>query len=157
DAVQSPEAERLCAPAPARRRGGGVRRAYARQIVPALALIAGAAAAEPPLNAPAYMLRPSDPRAAPQQPCGGPAPPIPGLTLRSAYRRTTAEARAKSDTVDPAALKQYQAQVAGLHQYQFELAKRVDLYVRGGAPAMAACVLEWQRAWAAGNAMLADM
>ena len=121
--------------------------------------LAGAASAhaEAALRAPAYMLRPSDPQAPPAQPCGSPPAPVRGLELKGFYRNDTAAARAKSDTVDPAALADYTRQVAGVHQYEFELTKRVDLYVRGGNAQMAQCVLDWEHAWAAADAMLAPM
>jgi len=134
-------------------------RALVRFAALAMVFVAVSAAhAEPPLRAPAYMLRPSDPHAPPpSQPCGSPPAPVRGLDLSGFYKSDTAQARAKSDTVDPAALAHYNQQVAGLHQYEFELTKRVDLYVRGGNAQMAACVLDWVQAWAAADAMLTPM
>lgn len=133
-------------------------RALARLAAFAIVFAVTAVHAEPPLRAPAYMLRPSDPHAPPPpQPCGSPPSPVRGLDLGSFYKSGTPQERAKSDTVDPAALARYNQQVAGLHQYQFELAKRVDIYIRGGNAQMAACVLDWEHAWAAADAMLAPM
>ena len=123
----------------------------------AVLLVATTALAEAPLRPPSYMQRPSDPRAVAAQACGAPGAPVPGLRLTSAYRGDTAEQRAHEDQLDPKALAAYQAQVAGLHQYQFELTKRVDLYVKTGSAAMAACVLDWLQPWAAAGAMLAPM
>jgi len=80
-----------------------------------------------------------------------------GLELTSVYRSDTDQQRAHADQVDPAARASYEKQVAGLHQYQFELTKRVDLYMRTGNPAIAACALDWLQGWAAADAMLAPM
>jgi len=126
-------------------------------VVLAALLIATQAVAQPALRVPAYMQRPSDPHAAPPQACGAPPAPVRGLDLTTVYRSDTAEQRAHADQVDPAAQANYEKQVAGLHQYQFELTKRVDLYMRAGSPASASCVLDWLQAWAAADAMLAPM
>jgi poly(beta-D-mannuronate) lyase len=121
-------------------------------------LIASPAVADPALRAPSILLRPSDPGAGPPpQACGAPPAPIRGLALTAVYRSDTDQQRAHADQVDPAALAAYEKQVAGLHQYQFELTKRVDLYMRTGNRAMAQCVLDWLQAWAAADAMLAPM
>jgi poly(beta-D-mannuronate) lyase len=121
-------------------------------------LIATPCLADPALRAPALMLRPSDPQSGPPpQTCGAPPAPVRSLELTSFYQSGTAAQRAHADQVDPAALASYEKQVAGLHQYQFELTKRVDLYMRSGNRAMAGCVLEWLQVWAASDAMLAPM
>jgi Alginate lyase len=120
-------------------------------------LVALPAFADQPLRPPAYMLRPSDPRAAPPPACGVPPAPVRALDLQSAYRADTEQQRAQSDTLDPAALARYRQQVAGLHGYQFELTKRVDQYIRSGSPVAAGCALDWLQAWATEDAMLAPM
>src|SRR5277367_3624414 len=125
-------------------------------VVLAAVLIATSSTADPVLRAPGTMLRPSDPRSGPPpQACGAPPAPVRGLALTTVYRSDTDQQRAHADQIDPAALASYEKQVAGLHQYQFELTKRVDLYMRTGNRAMAYCVLEWLRAWATADAMLA--
>ena len=135
-----------------------------RMIRIALAATAGLAIAlpanaEPALRAPSFMQRPSDPHAAapPPSECGTPPAPVAGLALSSFYSSATDQQRAHYDQVDPQALARYQAQVAGLHQYQFELAKRVDRYVETASAARASCVLDWLVPWAAADAMLAPM
>jgi len=122
----------------------------------ALAL-ASAVQAAPALRPPAYFLRPSEPAAAPPRPCGTAPAPVRSLEVGVVYRHDTEQQRAHYDEVDPAALEHYRKQVAGLHQYQHELTLRVDDYVRAGAAASAACVLDWLYSWAAGDAVLAPM
>jgi poly(beta-D-mannuronate) lyase len=127
-------------------------------LVAALLLVAMPASADP-LRVPEFMQRASDPHAAapPPSSCGLPPAPVGGLDVKSVYRSDSAQDRAHYDQVDPKAMAQYQAQVAGLHQYQFELAKRVDLYVETASAARAECVLDWMAPWAAADAMLAPM
>ena len=120
--------------------------------------ITAPALADPALRAPPFMLRVSDHRPGPPAPsCGAPPAPVRGLELKTVYRTDTEQQRARYDEVDPAELDTYRKQVAGLHQYQFELTKRVDSYMRTGNGAVAACVLDWLAAWAAADAMLAPM
>jgi poly(beta-D-mannuronate) lyase len=121
----------------------------------ALGLAGAAPAAAAALHAPGYFERPSVAGAAAPRPCGMPPAPVTAVAVDVVYRHDTAQQRQNYDEIDPAALAAYQKQVAGLHQYQHELTLRADDYVRSGAAASAACVLDWLDAWARADAMLA--
>jgi poly(beta-D-mannuronate) lyase len=62
-----------------------------------------------------------------------------------------------SSIIDPALRQQNELAVKPVDDYLRNFSRMTDLYAQSGAPAVAACALDWLHVWAQGEAMLGTM